>query len=330
MHARSWCLATVLAAGCGGGLPDSWEVLGSNLDEALLSITGTSSSDVWSVGGDVGSGPAVLHYDGTSWSKVDTGDSGDLWWVFEASQDELWFVGADGRALHHTPSSDTTDVFTLNTDTTYFGIWGAAANDVWTVGGNIDVASAGASMYHWDGSAWSEVTLPEAAANLRALYKVWGSSASDVWVVGTDGALLHYDGSAWSMATSPTDRTLFTVHGTASDDVWAVGGSGSGVLLHYDGSAWTDVSPTAAPAFTGIYAAPDHVFAVGATGGVWASSGGDWAPHPAGLGTPEDLHGAWVDETGALWAVGGSVASFPLDLGVMLYAGGSAPAAITP
>ena len=33
------------------------------------------------VGADDGAGPLVVHFDGTSWQRLETGVHGDLWWV---------------------------------------------------------------------------------------------------------------------------------------------------------------------------------------------------------------------------------------------------------
>jgi hypothetical protein len=46
-----------------------------NLPAAVLSVSGTSSSDVYAVGADArdGHGPYVIHYDGSTWKRLDTG-----------------------------------------------------------------------------------------------------------------------------------------------------------------------------------------------------------------------------------------------------------------
>ncbi|MFN7702956.1 MAG: hypothetical protein ACK5U8_34105, partial [Deltaproteobacteria bacterium] len=77
--AVSW----LVLAGCPGPSPDArqWSVVSERLPEALLSIGGRSSSDVWAVGADKGRGPIVLHYDGSRWERRETGHHGHLWWV---------------------------------------------------------------------------------------------------------------------------------------------------------------------------------------------------------------------------------------------------------
>ena len=74
------CLAV---AGCPDEDGRSWQVVHEDLDGALLSVWGTSASDVWAVGGDVGDGmgPLVIHFDGTSWVESWDGST----------------IGADGK-----------------------------------------------------------------------------------------------------------------------------------------------------------------------------------------------------------------------------------------
>src|SRR5262245_43354297 len=45
---------------------EGWSLVFNKLPGALISVWGTSENDVWTVGGDPGDGPTVLHYDGTS------------------------------------------------------------------------------------------------------------------------------------------------------------------------------------------------------------------------------------------------------------------------
>ena len=58
-----------------------WQLLASELPSALLSVSGRSASDIFAVGADKGHGPLVLHYDGKAWKELQTGQTGDLWWV---------------------------------------------------------------------------------------------------------------------------------------------------------------------------------------------------------------------------------------------------------
>ncbi len=315
----------LLLAACSGDKPETgepaetWTLLADGHDSAFLSVWGSGVDDVWTVGADAGSGPAVAHYDGAAWSMVDTGSTGDLWWVASTSVDTLWFGGEAGRVLKYTRSTGTVTESVLDPAITVFGVWGAADDDVWAVGGDISVGSDGAQVWRFDGTAWARVEITSEAAAAIAIYKVWGRSSTDVYAVGTGGVGLHWDGAAWSNVSTGTDRNLFTVHGTATEEI-AVGGQFSGTIVAGSG-AWTDQTPTLAPQINGVYAGGPAPVAVGATGAVYVREGGVWVADPRGAVTARDLHAVWVDPDGGIWTVGGKLSSFPLDDGIVAYGG---------
>jgi Carboxypeptidase regulatory-like domain len=75
----------------------------------LYGVTAIASNDIYAVG--LGIGPAILHFDGASWSKVPSGfDVGVLQAVDAAAPSDLWAAGSGGgnpsRSLvEHAPSA---------------------------------------------------------------------------------------------------------------------------------------------------------------------------------------------------------------------------------
>src|SRR3954462_10261866 len=134
MHLRVIQIISLVAglAGCGG---DRWEVVERNLPGALLSVWGASADDVWTVGGDVGDGkgPMVLHWDGSTFHRLETGQSGDLWWVYGFAGGPIFMGGAGGHILKY-ENGAFTPMKTPGTDVV-FGIWGSSPTDLWAVGG---------------------------------------------------------------------------------------------------------------------------------------------------------------------------------------------------
>ena len=311
--------------GCGSddAEPESepWQVVHEGLPGALLSVWGASPSDVWSVGGDAGDGkgPMVIHYDGKAWTRLETGSSGDLWWVFGFAGGPVFMGGANGQILKYA-AGKFEKLETPGTNTVY-GIWGSAPDDLWAVGGAGGTPTGGFA-WRYDGTRWRLAEgLPEALQTGATLFKVWGRSANDVWIVGTDGVLVHHDGSKFEQIDNPNPRTLFTVHGDA-ERVFAVGGSVDGVLLERAGSSWTDITPRAAPQLAGVCTGKGGTtFAVGLAGSVYSDEDGAFARVNTDLDITDDLHGVWVDDTGGVWAVGGDVLSLPLLHGVMIHRG---------
>src|SRR5512135_2821947 len=99
------------------------------------------------------------------------------------------------------------------------------SNDVWAVGDN-----TGPLIEHWDGTKWSLVPTPSAAA-AGTLNAVTATAANDVWAVGFAGGsnlVMHFDGTSWSVAPAPLVRNshLSGVSAMSSTDVWAVGSAG--------------------------------------------------------------------------------------------------------
>lgn len=318
-------IALVGLAACDGGETDpgpapgpTWQLVLSELPGALISVWGTSASDVWAVGGDAGDGPMVVRYDGASWTRLDTGVSGDLWWVHGFANGPVFMGGSDGKILSYENGAFTT--MTTPGMGIVFGIWGASPDDLWAVGGG-GQATGGFMWRNRNGMGWqAEPTAPAGIDAVANVFKVWGRSPSDVWMVGTGGLTWHYDGTSVVAVTSPTTRTLFTVHGDADRTV-AVGGFQSGVILEHDGTAWSDVTPADAPQMTGVCAGSGKLYAAGVYGGVMRREEGAWRVEDTGLVLRDDFHGVWIDPDAGVWAVGGQVAAFPLVRGMLVYMG---------
>jgi hypothetical protein len=243
----------------------------------LQGIWGSSGSDVFAVGYY----GTILHYDGASWSPMDTetttgpssvslepvsetissptsvATTADLFSIWGSSATDVFAVGqhywqgGGGTILHYDGS--TWSSMDSGTTRSLYGIWGSSGSDVFAVGSRI--------ILHYDGLSWSHME----SETTQYLYDVWGSSGSDVFAVGYDGTILHYDGSTWSSMDSGTTRRLYAVWGSSNTDVFAV--SDYDTILHYDGSSWTSMNGRTANPLSGIWgASPTDVFAVGSYG----------------------------------------------------------------
>ncbi|MDQ3034396.1 MAG: hypothetical protein M3Y87_18455 [Myxococcota bacterium] len=292
------------------------------LDAGLLSVWGTSSRDVWTVGGDVDAmGPMVLHYDGAAWRRLLTGQTGDLWWVHGVEGGPVFLGGEGGMMLRYDGPSDGSGTFTrMETPSDMpivFGIWGSSASDVLAVGG---LGRAAGFVWRFDGTSWSELPLPSDFGG-QSLFKVWGTGPNDAWIVGTDGAVLRWDGTALSTVDAGTTRTLFTVH-AIDGAVAAVGGAGSGVLVQRDADGvWHDLAPELVPQLFGVFLTEEGGAAVGINGTFVRREGATWTIEDTGLDLAETLHSVWIDPDGGVWAAGGQVLVEPLVRGVLVYRG---------
>jgi hypothetical protein len=321
----SWLWAGLFGIACAACAADpnetgTWSVVLHEPNSALLSVAGTSASDVWVVGGNEGDGHGALalHYDGRDWQRVGTGFEGDLWWAHVLGEKSMFVGGSDGAVLRYdgerfermaTPSRDVV-----------FGVWGAAEDDLWAVGGVPEVGPG--FVWRYDGTTWRDVTseLPDEARGPN-IYKVWGRAANDVWLVGMDGVVVHWDGDAFVAAESSTDRRLFTVHGAARGEPVAVGGFADAVIVEREEAAFHETTPAPRPfqLFGVFMSGPVEGYAVGWEGTVVRRDAAGWASVDTGLDLVQALHAVWIDPRGGVWAVGGDATSAVPSDGIVIH-----------
>lgn len=294
---------------------------------ALFSVSGTSEKNVWAVGADKGKGPLVLHFDGTSWSRVATGHRGDLWWIHTLPDGTAYAAGSEGSVLYFDGKTFARIPTPGLGKHTVFGVWAGANGDVWAAGG-----AAGRDGFLWrrtGNGSFVDVRLPASLpgrgdGERPALLKVWGDDRGAVWVVGDRGTLLRGTaGGDFAVVPTGTTERLFTVSGHG-DLVIAVGGTGSGVIVETGPTGAVRLAaPPLTPLLQGVSVGPaGDAYAVGERGTILRRSAGGWLPVANDLGLRfESIHGAYRDPQGGLWAVGGNVLSPKLDGGALLYFG---------
>ena len=151
----------------------------------LVSVTGTSATDLWAVGySRTGATYDALieHYDGHQWSS------------------------APAAPLPASTSSSG-----------LISVSAAGPSDVWAVGYRTDGSGYRTLVEHFDGSSWSAVAAPSPGTTEDVLLGV-AATGGDAWAVGyrTDGAGAHalverYDGTSWSSVTAPGPFNLIDV-----------------------------------------------------------------------------------------------------------------------
>jgi hypothetical protein len=297
-----------------------WEQVLAREPAGLLSIWGASARDVWVAGADPkdGVGPYVLHFDGAGWTRLRTGESGDLWWVHGFADGPVFFAGEGGRVLRH-DSGRFTRLDGPATSATLFGLWGATPDDLWAVGGG----DTGRPLV-WRSRGGAPFSVVEDfPRDLGAgLFKVWGRAPDDVWFAGGEGALVRWNGTEFLRISTGTSAALLTVHGSATGTVAVGGAVGGAVITQGLGAGPFALAATDAPSLSGVFVGTKSAWAVGDNGAVLLrDEDGAWVQEPTGFEGPESLHAVWSDPDGGVWAVGGRIAAAPRIAGTLIHRG---------
>jgi hypothetical protein len=161
----------------------SWRIVSNSVIAAagaLSAVSADSANDVWAVGPAGNTGPPILHFDGTTWSRVATPTG--VRSVTALSPTNVWAVGTVQTLFNHRPHTR-------------------------------------AAIEHWDGRSWSIVSSPNPTPSpgLDSLLDgIAAISANDIWAVGTlhtsqfGQATLteHWDGTSWTIISSPDPGTF--------------------------------------------------------------------------------------------------------------------------
>jgi hypothetical protein len=284
-----------------------WSVEAGDLDRVPLCAWGSDPGEVWMGGGGLQSDGAalLLRDDGHTLTEVSVTPMSTIWWIHGTTASDVWAVGERGLILHFDGSqwSSRTSPTTAN----LYGVWAAAGNDVWAVGGSPIGPGPNDVLLHYDGAAWTSVAPPRVLG--ATYFKVWGVSSGDVHVVGSAGLALHYDGTSWTEVPTGAQATLVTVHGGPSG-VLAVGGPPP-TLIAWDGGAWRPVAlhPSMSGSLTGLFVdASGTVFVTGEHYQRYrrAASSSTFVDDTASPALFGDLHAVWGDGHGDAIAVGGN------------------------
>jgi hypothetical protein len=304
-------------------------------------VAAVSDSDAWAVGFDsgaaftnVGAKALIDNWNGTAWSQVAApatpGNTALLLGVSASGATDAWAVGRtqvnkssfEGLALHWNGTAWSVSpgfpgALSMFGGASAVGVADIGPDDAYAIGDS--AATAVGSLVHWNGTAWSPVTLPlpPHANSNTTLNAISATGPGDVWIVGTflDSAngrnetfSEHFNGTAWSVVPmppvkSPNLNAFFQFNGIKANgprDVWAVGDRGvtdvpssqKTLIEHFNGTSWSIV-PSPSP---GSIDALSGVTTSNASNSVWAV-GGDT---PAGMSAQQTLTLNW---SGTTWNV---------------------------
>jgi hypothetical protein len=262
---------TTIAVGDGAPLRNTaggWEPMARKPYVGRMNaVWGRSATDVWAVGNMA----AVYHYDGTTWSLMDTGipvmaaSYMDLYAMGGTETGEVWAIGRSGQFVRFDGQVWTWGVSASLSD--MLALWVRSPDDVWACGRN-------GSIQRWKrGAGWAQFDVrPEFQVDYRT---IWGRSETDVWIVYGTSAAYHFDGKAWKLVPKPAGytggRDIYALAGSPDGTWWGVGEFG--MVLRWDGTALQLAYAHAVPDLRAVWA--------GADGQAWtAGSAGQIFYHP--------------------------------------------------
>lgn len=222
--------------------------------EAVRAIVGTATDDAWALGA------GVYHYDGVSWSAVET-PVRQVAAISAPEWNDVWIVGDKSRVAHFNGKKWTEVAVDTNREW-----WSLRAVFAWP-SGEVWIADD-KQVTQFDGKKWSKIGELPLGIDVKAM---WGAHPRDVWFA-TAYAPIHWDGQKWDVAP-PLDEPMHAIAGTTSKNIWMVGAHGA--VAHWDGKAWTMQRLAGAPDLTGVATTRAHR-AVAVGDGAIASFDGSW------------------------------------------------------
>lgn len=186
----------------GSGAADLW-LVGTNADQSkglikhfdgakwttwttdaryVTAIYGSGPGDAWAYANSFVDGDPkyLLHYDGTSWTPVNTGPELLLYSLFGFAANDLWGLGMGNHVFHFDGvkwSEVDTGMGWAMVDNIN-GISGSGPKDVWLV-------SSRGRIAHYDG-AWHDLS------TTTTLNSIFSAGPNQVWVGVYGGAILRY------------------------------------------------------------------------------------------------------------------------------------------
>jgi hypothetical protein len=214
--------------------------MSSGISSGLYDVWGKSPADVFAVG-DEGS---ILHYDGTSWSSMESSTKEHIMFIGDYSPTEIVAVTDKSTILIYDGTSWNTRE-KLPESLNLWGAWADSSSKIFMITLGHPLGDEYPFLY-FNGTEY-----------LRMKYNfehhldcIWGSSDTDVYAGGEYGTVAHFDGTEWRTLTTDNPTVIHAGWANSPSDVLAAGGAG--IVMLYDGETWQTIE-TGLRNFWGIW-----------------------------------------------------------------------------
>jgi hypothetical protein len=178
----------------------------------LNAVAIAGPNDVWAVGtrGAYSYFTYTMHWNGTFWSEVASPSPGtyenSLQSISVVAPDNIWAAGWssnggsvysptilrwDGSQWNVSPVSVGGSPQTTSS-TQLFGITAVSSSDAWAVGWGYDWTIRRNIVAKWNGTSWTQVTVPDASGYFNELFAVTSVGPGEAWAVGYLGGAGSY------------------------------------------------------------------------------------------------------------------------------------------
>jgi len=204
----------------GGSYAPEYHATVLSMNGSFSAVCGTGEKDLYAFG------PAILHFDGTHWSPIESPpDRIDRALGFPDGS----IVATGGREVWLRKNSEWTEI----SDSVYYyggDIWGSSSDNLYVVGFR--------TVRHFDGATWSIVEGITEDPN-ASWYAIAGRSADDIVVAGDNGSLMRFNGTQWTTqidSLSGFSNLVMTssgrIFGSFYTDIYEITGNTYHSILH--------------------------------------------------------------------------------------------------
>ena len=159
---------------------------------SINKLWGSSSSDLYAVGNNGN----IAHYNGQSWSKIESGTDlniNDIWGISDGNGGFNKYLAAYNAMLKLDANKNLSRI-EAESGMHIFSIWGYTNQLIYVVGGENDAL--------YKNYKWEIINDPL----VNTLYRIKGQNYNDVFGISSLGTILHFNGYNWGSINVPVEN----------------------------------------------------------------------------------------------------------------------------
>jgi hypothetical protein len=164
----------------------------SILTGSINKLWGSSSNDLYAVGNNGN----IAHYNGQSWSKIESGTDlniNDIWGISDGNGGFNKYLAAYNAMLKLDANKNLSRI-EAESGMHIFSIWGYTNQLIYVVGGENDAL--------YKNYKWEIINDPL----VNTLYRIKGQNYNDVFGISSLGTILHFNGYNWGSINVPVEN----------------------------------------------------------------------------------------------------------------------------